>query len=214
MTPQDGPVSASGHRDGRPTHGPRAIPAMVDRLHELAEGRECISLGELVRTIGAQGHSPLLMVCALLMVLPTGMIPGIGGALGLIVAIIGLQMLRGRSGIWVPKMFAKREFTAEHICKLAEWIRPHSERVHRHMRIRAEWLAEGSVSLSVVAVILMISGGSLVVLGAIPVATPLMGLPVALYALGILARDGVVVGIAHVLVVAVSALGFYIQMGG
>ena len=82
------------------------------------------------------------------------------------------------------------------------------------MRMRAEWLAQGSVTLSVVAVILMISGGSLVVLGAIPVATPLMGLPVALYALGILARDGVVVGIAHVLVVAVSALGFYIQLSG
>ena len=67
-----------------------------------------------------------------------------------------------------------------------------------------------------VAVILILGGASLLVLGAIPVATPLIGLPVAVYAFGILARDGAVVAAGHVLVLLVAAGLVYLrtQTGG
>lgn len=80
----------------------------------------------------------------------------------------------------------------------AEWLR-------RHLHPRWEALANGRLSLSVVAVILVLMGGSLLVLGAIPVAAPLVGLPIALFAFGILAWDGAVAGAGYGLIVLTLA---------
>lgn len=185
--------------------GPAAIPRLVDRLEDLVEGETAITLDALARTLGAQGHAPLLLVAAVLMILPIGMIPGIGGALGVLVAIIGLQMLLGRRGVWLPHVLGRREISAARVRALAGRIKPVSQWLRRHLRIRWEVLSGGVVSVTVIACILILSGGSLLLLGAIPVAAPLMGLPVAVFAFGLLARDGAVIAIGYALVAGVMA---------
>ena len=185
--------------------GPSAVPRLVQRLRDLAEDRETVTLACLTREIGAQGHAPLLMVVAAFMILPIGMIPGIGGALGTIVAIIGLQMLMGRNRVWIPSFLGRREIDASRIRGATRRIRPASEWIRRHLHPRWEALSGGHVSLSLIAVILMVTGGSLLVLGAIPVAAPLIGLPVAVFAFGILGRDGMVVAAGYVLIALVVA---------
>ncbi|WP_244641036.1 exopolysaccharide biosynthesis protein [Allosediminivita pacifica] len=189
---------------------------MVDRLRELAQDRDQVSFDQLVQTMGQQGNAPLLMVCALLMISPIGMIPGVGGALGVVVAIVGFQILMRQTRIDLPHFIGKRCIPARHIRKTADKIHPAADFLRRFLHVRLTSLAEGRASLSVVAVILMLGGGSLLVLGAIPVATPLIGLPVAVYAFGIIARDGAVVAGGHVLVVLVTAGIWYFraQTGG
>lgn len=185
--------------------GPEAVPRLVQRLHKVAQDVETVSLGHLAKEIGAQGHAPLLMVVAILMILPIGMIPGIGGALGILVAIIGFQMLLGRQGVWLPKFLARREILASHICSLTHRIRPAAGWIRRHLHPRWAILSENYVSLSIVAVILILTGGSLTILGAIPIAAPLVGLPVAVFAFGILGRDGMVVALGYALIVVIFA---------
>ncbi|WP_229673135.1 exopolysaccharide biosynthesis protein [Salipiger pallidus] len=188
------------------------MPALVERLHKLADGAETVSFAELNRTIGAQGHAPLLMVVSIFMILPIGMIPGIGGALGAIVALIGLQMLLGREGIGLPAVFGRRTLSAERLCRAADRIRPVADWLRKRLRPRWSALAEGRVSLSIMAILLMIAGGSLLVLGAIPVMTPLLGLPVAVFALGVLGRDGLVVAAGYVLLGLVILGGMWMKM--
>ena len=186
-----------------PRSGPEAVPALVDRLKALADGSETVSFAELNRTIGAQGHAPLLMVVSIFMVLPIGMIPGIGGALGAIVALIGVQMLLGREGIGLPDLFGRRTLSAERLRRVAVRIRPIADWLRKRLRPRWSALAEGRVSLCIMAILLIVAGGSLLVLGAIPVTTPLLGLPVAVFALGVLGRDGMVVAAGYVLLALV-----------
>lgn len=186
-----------------PRSGPEAVPALVDRLKALADGSETVSFAELNRTIGAQGHAPLLMVVSIFMILPVGMIPGIGGALGAIVALIGVQMLLGREGIGLPDLFGRRTLSAERLRRVAVRIRPIADWLRKRLRPRWSALAEGRVSLCIMAVLLIVAGGSLLVLGAIPVTTPLLGLPVAVFALGVLGRDGMVVAAGYVLLALV-----------
>ncbi len=213
QTATDSATAGSGRT---PPSGPKAVPAMVDRLRELAQDRDQVSFDELVQTMGQQGNAPLLMVCALLMISPIGMIPGVGGALGVVVAIVGLQILLRQTSIDLPHFIGKRCIPARHIRKTADKIRPAADFLRKFLHVRLTSLAEGRASLSVVAVILMLGGASLLVLGAIPVATPLIGLPVAVYAFGIIARDGAVVAGGHVLVVLVTAGIWYFraQTGG
>ncbi|GGG72344.1 hypothetical protein GCM10011415_20470 [Salipiger pallidus] len=200
------------HGSDEPRSGPEAVPALVERLHKLADGAETVSFAELNRTIGAQGHAPLLMVVSIFMILPIGMIPGIGGALGAIVALIGLQMLLGREGIGLPAVFGRRTLSAERLCRAADRIRPVADWLRKRLRPRWSALAEGRVSLSIMAILLMIAGGSLLVLGAIPVMTPLLGLPVAVFALGVLGRDGLVVAAGYVLLGLVILGGMWMKM--
>ncbi len=206
---------ASGETES-PTEGPKAVPALVDRLDQLARDRDEVSFDELVRTIGSQGNAPLLMVCALFMISPIGMIPGVGGALGMVVALVGVQMLLRQTRLDLPDFIGKRCIPARRIRGMARKIRPSAEWLRRHLDVRFQSLANVRASLAVVAVILILGGASLLVLGAIPVATPLIGLPVAVYAFGILARDGAVVAAGHVLVLLVAAGLVYLrtQTGG
>ncbi|WP_245964232.1 exopolysaccharide biosynthesis protein [Roseovarius spongiae] len=179
------------------------MPRLLKRLETMARGEESVALERLTREIGAQGHAPLLMVVAALMILPIGMIPGIGGALGAVVALIGLQMLLGRTGVWMPAFLGRRRIPAARVRSLCERMRPAAEWLRRHLHPRWESLSGGALSLSVIAAILIVLGGSLLVLGVIPVATPLVGVPVAFFAFGLLGRDGVVVAAGYVLIVVV-----------
>ena len=69
---------------------------------------------------------------------------------------------------------------------------------HR-LRPRATPLAEGSVSLRIIALLLILLGLSMTVLGAIPILPPLMGIPVLFFALGLTTRDGAAVALGYLL---------------
>lgn len=191
---------------GKEWSGPRAVPLLVDRLHDLADECDEVTIDMLMRQIGTQGHAPLLMIVSLLMVLPTGLIPGVGGALGAIVAGIGVQMLLGHGRFWLPGFLSRRGISAERVRKLADRIHPASMWLRRHLHRRMEPLSNGALSLAVIALLLIASGLSLFVIGAIPVATPLVGLPVALFGIGILARDGAVVAAGYAVMVVVAGV--------
>ncbi|TMV45050.1 exopolysaccharide biosynthesis protein, partial [Thioclava sp. BHET1] len=68
--------------------------------------------------------------------------------------------------------------------------------------------------LRLIATILVLSGGSLLVIGGIPIAAPILGLPIAVFALGLLSRDGAVVAAGYLLVLAAIATLALIALGG
>jgi len=195
---EEGAAIASGS-------GPQALPGLIDRLRKLARTEGEVTVGDLVDAFEAQGHAPLLMIVALLMILPIGMIPGVGGALGLLAAAVGVQMIVGREGVWLPGFMRSRAVSADRIGAITDRVRPVSVFLARHLDVRMEWLAAGRASLTIIAGLLIVAGGSLVFLGAIPVLVPLIGLPIAIFAIGIMARDGAVVAAGYLLLTAIGA---------
>lgn len=173
--------------------GPRALPRLIDRLDRLAADREQISLNDLVEEIGTHGHAPLLMVVALLMILPLGMIPGVGGALGLLAALIGLQMLIGGKQVALPGFLGRRKIPSDRLRKILAKIRPTTLRMSLILKVRFAPLADSRLAVTLIGIALILAGLSLLVIGAIPVATPLLGLPVAIFSVGLLTRDGMAV---------------------
>ena len=87
----------------------------------------------------------------------------------------------------------------------------HARWGRRRLKIRMEYLSAGKVSLSIIAVILIVTGGSLLVLGAIPVVVPMIGLPIILFAFGLFARDGIVVAAGYVLILIACVVIFLLQ---
>lgn len=61
------------------------------------------------------------------------------------------------------------------------------------LKVRLEPLAVSRPAVTLIGLALILSGLSLIIVGAIPVATPLLGLPVAIFSVGLLTRDGMAV---------------------
>ncbi|KAA9009719.1 exopolysaccharide biosynthesis protein [Histidinibacterium aquaticum] len=181
--------------------GPEQVDDIVSTLDDLARENDEVSFGDIVETLGAKGYGPLLLALAALMVLPVGMIPGVGGAIGLVMAVIGLQTLRGRTGLWLPKTIRDRCIGAQRIRGAADRLRPAARWLRKRLKPRLVILAEGRVSLTVIALLLIALGLSMTVLGAIPVLVPLAGLPVLFFALGTVARDGAAVAAGYLLLI-------------
>jgi hypothetical protein len=194
-------MTARNAPDCPPNHGPDEVVTIVDLLDELAQGRAAVTFGEIVETLGARGFGPLLLALAVLLVLPIGMIPGVGGAVGLVMAVIGVQILRGGRGLWLPTAVRDRSLPSERLHSACLFLRPRMQWLRRHLRPRVLALAEGAVSLRLIAVLLVCAGLVMAVMGAIPILPPLMGIPVLFFALGLTTRDGAAVALGYLLLV-------------
>lgn len=166
------------------------LAAMVDALESLAEDRHSVLFGEVADVLGRRGHGPLLFVLSAFLILPVGMIPGVGGALGILMAVVGVEMLRGRRGIWLPGFLRKRSLPAARIAGAAARMRGPVERIARILKPRFTSLVRNPLSIFAIAALLIVGGLSMIVIGAIPILSPLVGLPVLCFALGVTAADG------------------------
>lgn len=184
--------------------GPQAVPRAVVRLRRLAERETTITPGDLIDAFGASGHTLLRMIVSVLMIVPIGVIPGVGGALGLLAAAIGLQMVAGRSGVWMPKTVRARSVSAARVTTIADRVYPVSVFSAQHLDARWGWLAAGPPSVVAIGVTVLLVGLSLLLVGAISIFVPLMGLPIAVFAIGLMAEDGAVVAVGYALPGAIS----------
>ncbi len=164
------------------------------------ETRHRISVGDLVDTFGNRAWGALIFIFAAPNVLPV-VVPGLSAILGAPLLFLTWQLATGRPYPWLPAIIRTRSFRRGDFQRLVERVAPWLQRVERMVRPRVFMLTEplaerliGGVALAL-AVILFLP---------IPFGNMLPALALALFALGILERDGVAV-LAGLLSAIVSA---------
>ena len=175
-------------------------------LDELAATGDRVRLDKLAETIGARGFGPLLLLVAVIMILPIGMIPGVGGIMGCLMIGAGIEMLRGRRGLWLPKFVARREIPSDRLKAAVARMRKPGAWIDVRTRRRLPLLAIGRLALIADAIILILAGLSLFVTGAIPIIAPLYGVPLFFLALALVSADGLFALIAYGLMAAAVAV--------
>lgn len=165
-----------------------------------------VTLGEIVQTFERRGFGPLLLVPSLILVLPTGAIPGMPIVCGLLMIFAAAQLLLGRDHPWIPDRLKQINFDSSRMQKGIEKALPWAERADRLTGKRLEWLVspffERLIGLYCLVVALLI-----IPLGAIPFAIFPPALTVLFMALGLVAGDGLLVGIGLAAAIGFSALG-------
>ena len=61
------------------------------------------SLGEIIKTLDTRGFGVLIVFLSLILILPTGAIPGLPSLFSLFFLLIAGQILIGRTSIWLPQ---------------------------------------------------------------------------------------------------------------
>lgn len=164
-------------------HAPRTSAVLQAALD--AQPGERIRLGDLVEPLHERAFGFLLLVLALPNFVPVPI--GIGGPMGVLAALVGLQMLLGLSRPWLPRWLADYRIARSAAGKVLGFSLPLLMRLEKLARPRLEVLTHRPASLF---------SGLLVALIGILLALPIpftnwpIGVLFLLYGIALMERDG------------------------
>lgn len=161
-----------------------------------------ISLGELTAALGDRGFGLLVLIFALPNIIP--MIPGVSTVSGVVIALVGLQMMVGRHAPWMPGFVADKSMPREQLAAMVDRTISWVERLERIAQPRWTGMTRGPMHF--------ILGAMFVLLGGI-LALPLSwvgnfppGVALVVLSIGMLEEDGLLVAVGHAIGIAATLL--------
>ena len=186
------------------------LQTLLGRLRHAAKG-SVVSVQDLVETTGENSFATLLFVVSLIMVTPLSGIPGAPTIGAVIIALIVGQWALGRNHLWLPGWISRREVSCERFCKGLDWAKKPAAFIDRRTRARLTPLARRPLKVLPLAAILLIVA-TWPFLEILPFFTTLCAVAVALFAFGLMVRDGlyVLAGFAYVAIVGLIAGSYWL----
>jgi len=192
-----------------------ALTDVVDQLESASEGKDTVEVGHLVDALDQRGYGPVLAVLPLIELTPLGGIPGVPTLLAIALAAITLRLLLGYEHLWVPDWLRRRRLGADRVIRSVKWLKPLSRRIDSHLHERLSRLA-GPTGRRVACIVIL--GLLLIVppLELIPFATSGPMIAIAVFGLGLLYRDGLLmlVGFVGAALAAGFGLWSFLAPGG
>lgn len=186
-----------------------SIEQVLDRMEELADQSDEVSVGDVVEAAGARAFAPLILLPGLVMLAPgIGDIPGVPVLMGLLVILVLVQTLIGRRDIWLPRWLSERSVRAERIRKTIGWLRKPGRFIDRWTGPRHTWAARhGGFVVAAIACILIAMATP--IMEVVPFSANLAGTVITAFGLALLARDGLVALFAMAVAAGTGALIVY-----
>ena len=178
-----------------------AAAARLRRLREALDGP--ITLGELAAKLGREGVGLLVFLCAVPFLQPIPL-AGLGTPVGLLLAAIAIQLVRGREAPRLPRFAAERRLEAETVNRLLSAAARLLESAERFARPRWPALAR---SPRLVGTAVLALASIMIVPVFVPLGNPLTALPLALLGLALIEEDGLLCALG--LACAVLALAYH-----
>jgi hypothetical protein len=174
-------------------HDARGLSELLAE-HARTVSSERVSLAEIADFLGTRSIGAWLLILALPMVLPVPA-PGISVLFGMPLMMISAQLALGGRQVWLPAFILRQSLARADYVALVARMRPAMERFKRLVRPRALWLANDWTKIPIGLICLVL--GMIITLP-IPLGHVAPGSAICLLALGLMERDGVVIGIGFV----------------
>ena len=190
----------------------RALSDVLDQLEASAQG-ESIAVKEVIEKLGPKSFASLMLVFSLISTSPASAIPGITATVAGIVFILVVQMITGRECVWLPGFITRRRMSTAKLCKGIGWLRKPVRFVERFLKARLTFLLHRPWLWLPLFLIL---GLTLFMpfMEIIPTSGSIASAVIALFAAGLLARDGGLVVLSLVLLLAAPLAAWYFGFNG
>lgn len=166
------------------------LTQLIEKIAEVIEQRERISLDEVLDSIGTRSLGPLLLVAGLITLAPViGDIPGVPTIMAILVLLIAGQLLFQREHLWLPKWLLSRSVSRQKMQKVLGWSRKPARFVDRYIHSRMPRLVEGKGQY-LVALVCIVIALAMPLMEVIPFSANFAGLALAAFGLALIARDG------------------------
>jgi len=170
-----------------PPHNAAGRPAseLLEDLVEAFPGEQ-VSVGELIDRLDSRAHGMLLLVLALPMCIPN--VPGISTIFGILMLAPALQLVFGSRRLWVPKRVRLWSISGEALRRTFTMAAKPLKRIEYLIKPRWSRLTRFPVTILVGLQTLLMA---LILILPIPFANWPPGMTVAMTALALLQRDGI-----------------------
>ncbi len=163
---------------------------LSDTIEVLASGcaGDSISFDDLTSTLGDKCFAGVLFLLAAPNILP--MPPGVSGATGVVLALLSAQLVIGLRRPWFPAFMLRREVSTEKFAAIGTRLEPLTRRAEALISRRLDPLT-GVIGRRIVGLVCLL----LAIVLALPIPFGNVGpaAAISLFALGLLARDGLAV---------------------
>ena len=168
-----------------------SLSAIIDQVMNVAQS-ERVSLREVLERIGDASFAPILLLPAVAVATPLSGIPMFSSLMGIVICLVSMQMLVRKRHIWLPDWVLRRQVRGHVVQRafksaypVANWL---DARTYSRLRVFVH-----RPFVFVPQLLCVLSGAVMPLLEFVPFTSSVMGVGVALLALGMLTRDGVVV---------------------
>mgnify|MGYP001385810282 CR=1 FL=1 len=178
----------------------KALTETLEVLKEETKGDK-ISIGDIVEALNHRGFGPLLIGPSLLVVMPTGAIPGIPSLCALLIILIAAQIAFGRRFPWIPSKLKKIEFEREKYETAVNKVKPYTKWVDSFFQERLQFLTRETAQ-RIIAAVCVILALCMIPLELIPFASFLPASAILIFGLSLSVRDGLIASIGFAIVAA------------
>jgi Uncharacterized ABC-type transport system, permease components len=193
-----------------PAQKQNALSDILDELSASVEG-ETVSIGDITDRLGHSSFAAVILVFTLLSASPASAIPGLTAGVAVIVFLLVIQMIFGKSEPWLPGFIERRTISSEKLCKGIGWLRKPVRFVERFLKPRLHVLTHRPWLWLPLVLVLCLSV-LMPFMEVIPTSGSLASVAIAIFAAGLLTRDGLVIAVSIALLsavpVAIWLLGF------
>jgi hypothetical protein len=168
------------------------LQGLLNELEALGCGGETVSVADIQQRLGRRAFGPTLLAAALPSLTPIATIPALPSILSVIVIFTAGQLVLGRNEFWLPRTILNRAVARATMVRVIGFLRPVARFVDRLIKPRLEALT-GEPFVRVIAACCCFLALFKVPLEFVPFTGGIPAFPIAVYGLGLMARDGAVV---------------------
>ena len=183
-----------------------SLTGVLSQIRSSTEGSE-VNFSDIMDALDQRSYGPILLLPALIAVAPTGAIPGMSIVTGSIIFAIAFQLFVGRSSPWLPDRVSRFSFSRDKLVSVVEKSSAYTKWIDKILQERLTALVSFPAN-RFVALVCMVMALTMFPLALLPFAVAIPGTSIALLALGLTARDGLVVLLG--LICSAVALGLLI----
>lgn len=165
-----------------------SLQAVMARLQTAGEG-DTISVGDMLQAIGPRSFGPVMLAPALIILSPVSGIPTVPTFGAIIITLIALQLMIGRHHVWLPQWLLRRKLKRQTLERAVRFLAPVARVVDRVTRPRLELFTRAPFR-QLIALLCILVAATMPVLEPVPFMATSAAAIIALYALALVARDG------------------------
>lgn len=168
---------------------PSSIHEVLDRIDDAAQDQRRVSVGQMLEAVGRRSFGTLLVLVGVVLVSPLSGIPGMPTSLGLLVALVAVQLLAGRRSFWMPGWILRRSISHRKLDKATSWLERPARVVDRWLRPRLPIFVSKAAE-RVTAVVTVGFAVIMPIMELLPFSASAVGVALTAFGLGLTARDG------------------------
>lgn len=190
----------------------QALSGLLDQLEESAHDGG-VAVQEVVEKLGHKSFAALMLIFSLISTSPASAIPGITAIVAAIVFILVGQMILGRKCVWLPAFITRRRMSKQKLCKGIGWLRKPVRFVERRSKVRLTFLLHRPWLYLPLVLILALTV-FMPFMEVVPTSGSIASAVIALFAAGLLMRDGAFVVMSFAVLAALPAAAWYFHFSG